>query len=202
MRISSAFASALLVGTLSAVSAHAALKTGEKAPDFSLSDTRGKIHKLSDYIGKVVVLEWTNPECPYVKKHYESGNMQKLQKDYTAKGVVWLSVNSSAKGKQGHASPVEHDKVLKQKNAVPSALLIDEKGSTGRLYGAMTTPHMYVIDAKGTLVYNGAIDDKATSAKEDIASSKNLVAAAVDETLAGKVVTISNSKPYGCSVKY
>jgi peroxiredoxin len=190
-----------LVAVLS-VPAAAAVKTGEKAPDFTLTDTQGKARKLSEFKGKTVVLEWVNHDCPYVKKHYESGNMQKTQKDYTSKGVVWLSVNSSAKGKQGHVTPAEADKLTKDKGAAPTALLIDEKGEVGRLYAAKTTPHMYVVDAKGTLVYEGAIDDKPTTDKADVATAKNLVATALDETLAGKAVTTANSKPYGCSVKY
>jgi peroxiredoxin len=190
-----------LVAVLS-VPAAAAVKTGEKAPDFTLTDTQGKARKLSEFKGKTVVLEWVNHDCPYVKKHYESGNMQKTQKDYTSKGVVWLSVNSSAKGKQGHVTPAEADKLTKDKGAAPTALLIDEKGEVGRLYAAKTTPHMYVVDAKGTLVYEGAIDNKPTTDKADVATAKNLVATALDETLAGKAVTTANSKPYGCSVKY
>jgi len=180
----------------------AAPAVGKAAPNFKLTDTSGKKWDLSGQKGKVVVLEWFNHGCPFVKKHYESGNMQKLQKEYTGKGVIWLSINSSAKGKQGNAAPAEHDKAFKDKNAAPSAILIDEDGAVGRAYGAKTTPNMYVIDKKGKLVYAGAIDDKSGFDLAEVASAKNYVKAALDELLSGKTVTVAETKPYGCSVKY
>lgn len=177
-------------------------KIGQAAPDFSLQDTNGKGHALNTLKGKTVVLEWLNHDCPYVKKHYESGNMQKLQKDYTAKGVVWLSVNSSAPGKQGNYSPEKSNELSKQKGSAATAVLLDPTGSVGRAYGAKTTPHMYIIDKNGILVYDGALDDKPTTEQGDPKTAKNYVAAALDEILAGKKVTTASSKPYGCSVKY
>lgn len=175
---------------------------GKKAPAFRLTDTHGKIHALSDHKGRWVVLEWTNPDCPFVKKHYDSGNMQSLQKAYTDKGVVWLSVCSSAPGKQGHYSPAEWTEILQKQKASSTALLLDPEGTVGRLYSAKTTPHMYVINPKGLLIYQGAIDDKATTDPEDIKDSKNYVKAVLDAALAGQAVPVSSTTPYGCSVKY
>lgn len=175
---------------------------GKTAPKFTLTDTTGKKWSSSDLKGKVVVLEWFNFGCPFVKKHYSSGNMQKLQKEYTGKGVTWLAITSSAKGKQGNASPAEHDKAFKDKNSAPTAVLIDEDGSVGKAYSAKTTPDMYVINKKGVLVYAGAIDDKNGVDESEIATAKNYVKAALDELLAGKTVTVAETKPYGCSVKY
>jgi peroxiredoxin len=189
---------ALLAGSASADTA----AVGQPAPGFSLTDTAGKTHSLSDYKGKLVVLEWVNYECPFVGKHYGSGNMQKLQKEYTGKGVVWLQVNSSAAGKQGHYTPEKAAALSKEKGAASTAYLLDTAGTVGRAYGAKTTPHMYVIDAKGTLVYAGGIDDKPSTDQADVATAKNHVKAALDETLAGKPVTVSSSAPYGCNVKY
>lgn len=175
---------------------------GKAAPGFTLTDTSGKKWTLASQKGKVVVLEWFNHGCPFVKKHYDSGNMQKLQKEYTGKGVVWLAISSSAKGKQGYEAPAEHDKAFKDRNAAPTAVLMDEDGKVGKAYGAKTTPHMYVIDKNGKLVYAGAIDDKPGVEQSEIASAKNYVKAALDEVLAGKTVTASETKSYGCSVKY
>ncbi len=183
-------------------SSQAIAVVGKAAPQFTLSDTSGKKWKLSDLKGKVVVLEWFNHGCPFVKKHYESGNMQKLQKEYTGKGVTWLAINSSAKGKQGYAESAEHDKTFKDKGAAPSAVLVDDSGKVGRLYNAKTTPDMYVIDKKGVLVYAGAIDDKNGVEQSEIATAKNYVKQALDELFAGKTVTVAETKPYGCSVKY
>lgn len=179
-----------------------AAETGKPAPDFSLNSASGKTVKLSDYKGKTVVLEWLNHGCPFVRKHYDSGNMQSLQKTYTAKGVVWLSVISSAEGKQGHvdAKGATADKASNKSNATD--ILLDPKGVAGNLYEAKTTPHMYVVDAKGVLVYQGAIDDKATADQADIKGAKNFVAAALDSTLAGKTVATAQTKSYGCGVKY
>jgi hypothetical protein len=157
---------------------------------------------LSDFKGKVVVLEWTNYSCPFVVKHYGSGNMQKLQADAAAKGVVWLSICSSAPNQQGHATPADALKACAEKNSAATAYLIDESGATGRAYGAKRTPEMYVINADGILVYQGAIDDKKSVDPADIATAKNLVAAAIDETLAGKPVSTPETEAYGCSIKY
>jgi peroxiredoxin len=175
---------------------------GQRAPEFSLTDSNGAKHDLSSLKGKFVVLEWVNFDCPFVKKHYGSGNMQKLQKAYTGKGVVWLAVNTSAPGKEGHFPPAEINVKLKASGASPSAYLLDAEGAVGRAYGAKTTPHMYVIDPKGTLVYAGAIDDKPSTDQSDIAGARNYVAAALDEAMAGKPVTTASSQPYGCGVKY
>lgn len=191
---------ALLVTSLTA--AHAAPKPGDAAPDFSLPDPDGKTHSLSDYKGKFVVLEWVNHGCPFVKKHYASGNMQGLQKRYTEKGVVWLTICSSAPGKQGHMTPEEAKKSLAEHNAAPTALLLDPEGKVSRLYGVTVTPELFIINPEGTLVYAGAIDDKPSTKQEDIAGAKNFVAAALDELLAGKPVSTPVTKPYGCSIKH
>jgi peroxiredoxin len=179
-----------------------AARVGEAAPDFTGTDSSGQTHKLSQYRGKYVVLEWHNQGCPYTKKHYESGNMQKLQKDWTAKGVVWLSVISSAPGKQGYVTASEENDYLKRMNAAPTAVLLDPKGELGRMYGAKTTPHMYIIDPQGRLIYNGAIDDRPTADQSDIAGAKNYVSQALEEATAGKPVSTAATTPYGCSVKY
>ena len=149
-----------------------------------------------------MVLEWTNPDCPFVKKHYDSSNMQELQKFYTAKGVVWLSINSSAQGKQGNYTPEEWNKIIKEKKAEPTAVLLDPDGKVGKMYDAQTTPHMFRIDQQGLLIYQGAIDDKAGTDPADIPSAVNYVRKALDEAMAGKPVTTPTTKSYGCSVKY
>ena len=179
-----------------------AVRVGEPAPDFTSVDSNGKNQRLSDYKGKYVVLEWHNQGCPYTKKHYESGHMQRLQKEWTAKGVIWLTVISSAPGTQGFVTPSQENDYVKQVGAVPTAVLMDPGGSLGHLYGAKTTPHMYIVDPSGTLIYNGAIDDHPTSDQSDIKSSKNYVSTALGEAMAGKPVTDSATRPYGCSVKY
>ncbi|MCM2256550.1 MAG: thioredoxin family protein [Vicinamibacteria bacterium] len=187
---------------LAAGPARAAAVVGQPAPEFTLTDSNGKSHSLTSFKGKHVVLEWNNFDCPFVVKHYGSGNMQKLQKAYTGKGVVWLTVNSSAAGKQGHLQAAEVAAKLGERKAAPSAYLLDADGTVGKLYGAKTTPHMFVIDPQGKLVYAGAIDDKPSTDQADIAGARNLVAAALDEALAGKPVSVATSTPYGCSVKY
>jgi len=177
-------------------------QVGKTAPDFSLTDARSKIHKLSDYRGKYVVLEWVNFDCPFVKKHYSSGNMQMLQKKYTEKDVVWLAINSSAPGKQGN---FKADEIINRSNeygAAFSAYLTDADGRVGKTYGAKTTPHMFIINPKGKLIYAGGIDDIRSTNVSDIPKATNYVAVALNEALAGKAITISNSKPYGCGVKY
>jgi peroxiredoxin len=192
------FITILLASTL----ALAAPKAGDQAPDFTGTDSHGKTHKLSDYKGKWVVLEWTNSGCPFTVKHYASGNMQKLQKEWTAKGVTWLTVLSSAPGKQGYKTAAEENSYVREQGASPTAVLLDPEGVIGHQYGAKTTPHMFVIDPQGKIVYAGAIDDKPSTDQEDIAGSKNYVSAALTEGLAQKPVTLSNTTPYGCSVKY
>lgn len=172
------------------------------APDFTLKDTHGQEHVLSDYQGKYVVLEWINFGCPFVQKHYNSGNMQKLQKTYAEKDVVWLSICSSAPGKQGHHSPEEIEKQLKEWEAAPTAYLIDEEGTVGRQYGAKTTPHMFIINPEGNLIYAGGIDDIPSTDMDDIEKAKNYVAAALDAAMADKEIADQSTKPYGCSVKY
>ena len=175
---------------------------GAPAPDFSLPDSAGKTDKLSEYKGKFVVLEWTNPECPFVRKHYESGNMQKLQTEYVNKGVVWLTIDSSAPGEQGYLDGSDAKKAKSDKYAADSALLLDPDGKVGHLYEARNTPQMFIIDPEGKLIYSGAIDSIASADKADLAKATNYVRAALDEALAGKAVTHTQSKPYGCSVKY
>ncbi|AQR76022.1 redoxin domain-containing protein [Sphingomonas sp. LM7] len=175
---------------------------GAVAPHFRAFDMAGKIVNLSDYRGKTVVLEWNNPGCPFVKKHYESGNMQKTQAAAVAQGAVWLTINSGAAGKQGHMSGPEAQKFVAGQSARPSAYLLDPQGLIGKGYGAKTTPQIYIIDAKGRLTYNGAIDDKPTANKADIAGARNHVLAALGEMRAGKPVSVPESRPYGCSVKY
>jgi peroxiredoxin len=175
---------------------------GAAAPDFNLPDAAGKTHSLSEYKGKYVVLEWFNPECPFVKKHYGSGNMQKLQSEYTGKGVVWLSIDSSAPGLEGNLTAGQAQKVMKDWNTKQTALLLDPEGKAGRVYNARNTPHMFVINPEGKIVYEGAIDSKATPNPADIPSSTNYVKAALDESMSGKSVSNSNTRPYGCSIKY
>ncbi len=188
--------------SLFAVSAHAAVKVGEAAPNFTLTAEDGKSHSLADYKGKTVVLEWTNAECPFVKKHYSGGNMQGLQKTYTGKDVVWLSINSSAAGKQGALDTASAAALLKEKSASPTHLLLDGKGEVGRLYEAKTTPHMYIVDKSGKLSYAGGIDSVPSADPADIATATPFVKNALDELLAGKAVTTAVTKPYGCSIKY
>jgi len=190
---------AILVLTLIAV---AAPKAGDGAPDFTATDSNGKTEKLSDYKGKFVVLEWTNSGCPFTAKHYASGNMQKLQKEWTSKGVVWLTVLSSAPGKQGYKTAAEENEYVKEKGASPTAVLMDPAGQLGHLYGAKTTPHIFIINPSGDLIYNGAIDDKPTTDAEDIAGARNYVSAALTEALSGQPVKTASTQPYGCSVKY
>ena len=175
---------------------------GSAAPDFSLTDAKGKTHSLSQYKGKYIVLECFNPECPFVKKHYGSGNMQKLQEEYTGKGVVWLTIDSNAPGSEGNMTPEQAEKVTTAWKTHQTALLLDPKGKAGRAYGAKNTPNMVVISPEGKIAYEGAIDSKATPNPADIPSSTNYVKVALDESLAGKAVTTANTKPYGCSVKY
>jgi len=175
---------------------------GSAAPDFSLPDAKGNTHSLSQYKGKYVVLEWFNPECPFVKKHYGSDNMQKLQNEYTSKGVVWLTIDSNAPGTEGSITPEQAQKITGSWKTHQTALLLDPEGNAGRAYGAKNTPNMVVINPEGKIIYRGAIDSKATPNPSDIPSSTNYVKAALDQSLAGKSVSTPETKPYGCSVKY
>lgn len=198
------FAAMLLVVSMAALvsAAQAAVAPGQAAPEFSLVDINGKVQKLSDYRGKYVVLEWFNAECPFVQKHYESGNMQALQARYTQKGVVWLGINSTSSRHSNYRDPARSHAILKDWKSAPTAFVLDPDGKVGKQYGARTTPHMYVIDPKGTLVYVGGIDDKPSTSQRDIATARNLVAAALDDSLSGKPVGTPSAMPYGCSVKY
>jgi peroxiredoxin len=175
---------------------------GSTAPEISATDSKGKTQTLSQYKGKYVVLEWFNPECPFVKKHYGSGNMQKLQEEFTGKGVVWLTIDSSAPGLEGNLTAEQANAKVAEWKAHSSAFLLDPDGKAGRTYAAKNTPHMFVINPEGKIIYEGAIDSKPTANVSDIASSTNYVKAALDESLAGKTVTTPSSRPYGCSVKY
>ncbi len=187
---------------LSTTIAMAAPKVGAAAPDFTGVDSTGKTVKLSDFKGKMVVLEWTNHGCPYVQKHYGSGNMQKLQKTTAADGVVWLSVVSSAPGRQGHVDGKAADKLTRSRGAQPTAVLLDPEGRIGKLYGARATPHMFVIKKDGTLAYMGAIDNKPSANPTDVKSAVNYVTKALGQIAAGKAVDPAVTRAYGCSVKY
>jgi peroxiredoxin len=175
---------------------------GSSAPEFSLPDVKGKNHSLTEYKGKYVVLEWFNPECPFVKKHYGSENMQKLQKQFTDKGVVWLTIDSNAPGMEGNLTAEAAEKIMNSWKTHQTALLLDPDGNVGKMYGAKNTPQMFVINPEGKVVYQGAIDSKASPNPNDIPESTNYVKAALEESLAGKPVSNPTTKPYGCSVKY
>ena len=179
-----------------------AAKVGDAAPTFSATGSDGKTYKLADYRGKYVVLEWHNNGCPYTRKHYESGNMQKLQKEWTGKGVIWFTVISSAPGTQGYVTADQENAYLTQMHATPTAALLDPNGDLGHMYNAKTTPHMIVVAPTGNLIYDGAIDDHPTPDQGDIAASKNYVDMALQAAIAGKPVEMATTRPYGCSVKY
>lgn len=178
------------------------VEIGKPAPDFSGKDTLGKAHSLSMYKGKIVVLEWLNHQCPFVRKHYDGKKMQELQKTYRQKGIIWLSIISSAPGKQGYCTPEEADRLTEENGAAPTAVLLDPEGEIGHLYEAKTTPHMFIIDKNGELVYDGAIDDIRSARIDDLKTATNYVQKALDELLDGKKVSVQTSQPYGCSVKY
>jgi peroxiredoxin len=180
----------------------AEVQVGKQAPDFALTDTNGKTHHLSDYKGKYIVLEWYQPDCPFVRKHYNSGNMQALQKEYAAKGVVWLSIDSSAAGQEGYYPSAELNQIATKSGAVRTALLLDADGKVGHLYGAKTTPDMYIINPQGVLVYQGAIDDKPSTDLADVKTAKNYVKSALNAVIGGQTVATASTRPYGCSVKY
>lgn len=181
--------------------ARAAAVVGQPAPAFQALDLQGRTVGLSDFKGKTVVLEWHNFGCPFVQKHYRSGNIQALQKRYAA-DVVWLAINSTHSGHQDYQAPAVLEKELARFGATPTRFLMDEAGTVGRAYGAKVTPHMYVIDPAGTVVYNGAIDDKRTANPEDVKTSRNLVAAALEDLRAGRPVANAANVPYGCTIKY
>jgi len=182
--------------------AHAGPKVGAPAPDFTGKTTSGKAVSLSELRGKTVILEWTNHDCPYVRKHYGTGNMQALQKKTTTDGVVWLSIISSAPGRQGYVKSADADQLTRTRNAAPTHVILDPQGDIGRTYGARTTPHMFVIDAEGVLRYMGGIDDRPTARHADIEGANNHVRAALADLGAGRQVSTPVARPYGCSVKY
>ncbi|HMK30163.1 MAG TPA: thioredoxin family protein [Terriglobales bacterium] len=192
----------IFIALLTFITAGFAAKIGEPAPNFTATDSNGKTEQLSAFKGKFVVLEWHNRSCPFTQKHYTSHNMQNLQKEWTSKGVVWLTVISSAPGKQGYVTAEDENAYVKQMGASPTAVLLDPTGALGHLYDAKTTPHLFIISPDGVLIYNGAIDDHASTDASDIPNSKNYVEAALAEATAGKPVTTPSSRPYGCSVKY
>jgi peroxiredoxin len=185
-----------------AASAHAAPSVGQPAPDFTLRDTAGKAVRLSDFRGKHVVLEWTNPGCPYVRKHYDSGNMPATQKDATGRGVVWLAINSTEKEAGDYQPPAQLASWMQQRKAAATAVLMDEEGTVGKAYGARTTPHLYIVDPQGRLAYAGGIDSIPSSSIADIPKATNHVRQALGEALAGKPVSVPTTRPYGCSIKY
>jgi peroxiredoxin len=193
---------AALAAALAPASAAAQAVVGSPAPQFTATDSHGQAHTLSEYRGKYVVLEWHNRDCPYTHKHYVSGNMQALQEKWTAKGVAWFTVISSAPGKQGYVTDAEENAYLAEMHADPTAVLMDPEGNLGRLYGAKTTPEMYVIDPEGKLIYEGAIDDRPTPDVSDIKGADNYLNDALTEAMAGKPVVKSYTRSYGCSVKY
>jgi peroxiredoxin len=198
MKLPSAFAIAF---SIASTAAFAAAPPGSPAPPFTATDINGNAVSLADYKGRTVVLEWHNFGCPFVQKHYRSGNMQALQAKYGA-DVAWLSVNSTSRASSDYTEPAKLSAQLRGFHAVPAKYLMDDSGSVGTAYGAKTTPHMYVIDPAGKVVYNGAIDDKRSTNLEDVKTAKNYVASALDELKAGKPVSVSTTTPYGCTVKY
>ena len=179
-----------------------AVTPGSPAPDFKGTDSNGAQHTLSQYKGKYIVLEWANKGCPFDQKHYLSGSMENLQKEWTAKGVIWLSVISSAPGTQGYVTPSEENTYIKTMQVASTAVLLDPTGAIGHLYSAKTTPHMFVIDPTGKLIYEGAIDNKPTTDQADLKGAQNYLNDALNAAMAGKPVAVESTRPYGCSVKY
>lgn len=179
-----------------------AVRVGDQAPDFTGNDSNGKSQTLSQFRGKYVVLEWHNHDCPYTMKHYESGNMQRLQKEWRDKGVIWFTIISSAPGTQGYVDAAQENAYMHKVGADPTAAILDPTGAIGHLYSAKTTPQMIVIDPQGKIIYDGAIDDHATTDTADIKVSKNYVSAALTEAMSGQPVEVAYTRPYGCSVKY
>ncbi len=193
---------ALLAGLTGAPALLAAPAVGQAAPDFSLPDTSGKPVRLSDFQGRHVVLEWVNPGCPYVRKHYQSSNMQGTQKEVTGQGVVWLAINSTENASVDYLPPEQMGRWMQTQQAAATRTLMDEDGSVGKAYGARTTPHMYIVDPKGTLIYAGGIDSIPSSRIDDIKSAVNHVKQGVRQALAGQAIAPANTRPYGCSIKY
>ncbi len=193
---------AIALAASTTLSVQAEVSVGKPAPEFTATGSDGKSYKLADYKGKFVVLQWYNRDCPFIVKHYQGGNMQALQEKYGKQGVVWFEINSSAEGKEGYFNAADSQKIRKEVKSKSLATLLDPSGEIGRLYKAKTTPHMFIIDPQGTLVYDGAIDDHPTPYAEDIPKSKNYVSAALDEALAGKMIAKAKTRPYGCGVKY
>jgi thioredoxin-related protein len=191
-------AAVLLVSTGFAFAA----KVGAPAPDFTGTSSAAQDISLAQYQGKYVVLQWHNKDCPYVRAHYDSGNMQNLQGEWTAKGIIWLTIISSAAGKQGYVDAKGAEADVRANGAAPTATLLDPAGTIGRAYRAQTTPHMFVINPQGTLIYDGAIDNRATTSKAKVGGSTNYVSLALTEAMAGKPLSLPTSRPYGCSVKY
>jgi hypothetical protein len=189
---------ALALLTLPAI----AVALGATAPDFKGTDSTGAQHTLSQYRGKFVVLEWANQGCPYDRKHYLSGSMEALQKEWTAKGVVWLSIISSGVGQQGYVNPAEENEYLKKMHAAPTAAILDPTSTIARLYSAKTTPHIFVIDPTGKLIYQGAIDDKPTTDQADLKGARNYLSETLTEAMSGHPIQVASTRPYGCSVKY
>jgi hypothetical protein len=197
----------LLAGSFAALALAAPVATaqavvGRPAPAFTLQDASGKPRSLAEFAGKPVVLEWWNPECPFVGKHYGSGNMQRLQQEWTAKGVAWLTINSSAAGHQGHIDGAKAAELMRARGGASTAVLLDPEGAVGRAYNAKTTPHMFVIDRTGVLVYEGAIDDRPSTDQSDVPGARNYVAEALSALAAGRAVPNATTTPYGCGVKY
>jgi peroxiredoxin len=201
MKIIQWFAAGLLASSVASI-ASASAAIGEPAPSFRATDVAGKQVSLADFKGKYVVLEWNNPSCPFVQKHYESGNMQALQKRFGAENVAWLSVNSTSEGSSEYMPAAKLQAWFKQQNAAPTAVLMDPTGAVGRAFGAKVTPHMFVIDPNGTLVYAGAIDDKRSTNVADVKTATNYVVAALTDATSGKPVSKANSQAYGCTIKY
>ena len=193
---------ALSIDRATAIGPTATAKPGAPAPAFSAPDINGRTIGLADYAGKIVILEWTNDGCPFVGKHYDSGNMQALQRKYTGEGDVWLTIASSAPGEQGYVTPPEAKTDLARWGAAPSDFLLDPNGAVGRLYDARATPHMVVIDRNGRIAYMGAIDDTPSTRLADVKTAKNYLVAALDQIAAGKPVTVAATQAYGCSIKY
>lgn len=200
--LSSGVLAAVLTVSTFTLAASAQVRVGMAAPAFTATDSHGQTHSLSQYHGRYVVLEWHNQGCPYTRKHYVSGNMQNLQKEWTAKGVIWFTVISSAPGQQGYVTPSEENAYVDKMHAAPTAVLMDTEGKIGRLYSARTTPQMIVIGPAGDVIYDGAIDSKATPDVDDIRSADNYVSDALSAAMAGKPVATPFTRPYGCSIKY
>lgn len=190
------------ITTVASTRAEANPQTGMPAPGFTAADSKGAQHALAAYSGKTVILEWTNHQCPYTVKHYVTGNMQGLQRSAANSGAVWFTVVSSRPGSQGHVNGLEADKLTDDRNARPTAVLLDPKGDLGRLYGARTTPHMYIIDSAGRLVYMGGIDDQPTANQDSVKIARNYVREALDAMAAGRPIALASTRPYGCTIKY